>query len=91
VHSRGFFFVLKMASHTDLPERSKANGEEQKQTQQEMDSQHFSPYRADGKLYGFVCVVTGALQPVGQAIIKELAGEFLNLLYHFSYLFSFSV
>jgi hypothetical protein len=23
--------------------------------------------------YGFVCVVTGAQQPVGQAIIKELA------------------
>ncbi|CRK19349.1 hypothetical protein BN1708_012607 [Verticillium longisporum] len=33
----------------------------------------FSPYRADGKLYGFVCVVTGASQPVGQAIIEELA------------------
>ncbi|KAF6842459.1 3-oxoacyl-(acyl-carrier-protein) reductase [Colletotrichum musicola] len=33
----------------------------------------FSPYRADGKLYGFVCVVTGAAQPVGQAIIEELA------------------
>jgi len=39
-----------------------------------MDSEHFSPYRADGKLYGFVCVVTGAQQPVGQAIIRELAG-----------------
>jgi hypothetical protein len=25
--------------------------------------------------YGFVCVVTGASQPVGQAIIEELAGE----------------
>lgn len=24
--------------------------------------------------YGFVCVVTGAQQPVGQAIIRELAG-----------------
>ncbi|OBR15475.1 3-oxoacyl-(Acyl-carrier-protein) reductase [Colletotrichum higginsianum IMI 349063] len=34
----------------------------------------FSPYRADGKLHGFVCVVTGAAQPVGQAIIEELAG-----------------
>ncbi|OLN88485.1 3-oxoacyl-[acyl-carrier-protein] reductase 4 [Colletotrichum chlorophyti] len=33
----------------------------------------FSPYRPDGKLYGFVCVVTGAAQPVGQAIIEELA------------------
>jgi len=66
----------------------------------EMDTEHFSPYRADGKLvstlwisaelegrrieywianlldaqYGFVCVVTGAQQPVGQAIIQELAG-----------------
>jgi hypothetical protein len=65
-----------MASQTELPERSKVGGEGEKQTQQEMDSQHFSPYRADGKLYGFVCVVTGALQPVGQAIIKELAGNF---------------
>ncbi|TDZ13097.1 3-oxoacyl-[acyl-carrier-protein] reductase FabG [Colletotrichum spinosum] len=35
----------------------------------------FSPYRADGKLYGFVCVVTGAAQPVGQAIIEELAAH----------------
>ena len=26
--------------------------------------------------YGFVCVVTGAQQPVGQAIIQELAGMF---------------
>ncbi|GKT42189.1 3-oxoacyl-[acyl-carrier-protein] reductase FabG [Colletotrichum spaethianum] len=33
----------------------------------------FSPYRADGKLYGFVCVVTGAAQPVGRAIVEELA------------------
>jgi len=40
-----------------------------------MDTEHFSPYRADGKLYGFVCVVTGAQQPVGQAIIKELAAH----------------
>jgi hypothetical protein len=39
------------------------------------DTEHFSPYRADGKLYGFVCVVTGAQQAVGQAIIRELAGE----------------
>ncbi|KAB5580159.1 hypothetical protein GE09DRAFT_1182586 [Coniochaeta sp. 2T2.1] len=36
-------------------------------------TEDFSPYRADGKLYGFVCVVTGASQPVGQAIIEELA------------------
>jgi hypothetical protein len=40
-----------------------------------MDTEHFSPYRPDGKLYGFVCVVTGAQQPVGRAIVKELAGE----------------
>ncbi|KAH8674705.1 hypothetical protein BGZ60DRAFT_429684 [Tricladium varicosporioides] len=41
----------------------------------EMDTEHFSPYRTDGKLYGFVCVVTGAQQPVGQAIIHELAAH----------------
>ncbi|KAI4101323.1 MAG: hypothetical protein LQ339_005121 [Xanthoria mediterranea] len=35
----------------------------------------FSPYRADGKLYGFVCVVSGADQPVGEAIIYELAAH----------------
>lgn len=39
------------------------------------DSEHFSPYRADGKLYGFVCVVTGATQPVGLAVVKELAAH----------------
>jgi hypothetical protein len=39
------------------------------------ESDHFSPYRADGKLYGFVCVVTGANQPVGGAIAVELAGN----------------
>ncbi|KAL1639560.1 hypothetical protein SLS58_007759 [Diplodia intermedia] len=38
-----------------------------------MDSEHFSPYRPDGKLYGFVCVVTGATQPIGRAIVHELA------------------
>ena len=38
------------------------------------ESDHFSPYRADGKLYGFVCVVTGANLPVGGAIVTELAG-----------------
>lgn len=38
------------------------------------ESDHFSPYRADGKLYGFVCVVTGANMPVGSAIVTELAG-----------------
>lgn len=41
----------------------------------DIKADHFSPYRADGKLYGFVCVVTGAQQPVGQAIIQELAGK----------------
>lgn len=35
----------------------------------------FSPYRSDGKLYGFVCVVTGASQLVSQAIIEELAAH----------------
>jgi hypothetical protein len=41
----------------------------------EAESDHFSPYRADGKLYGFVCIVTGADQPVGAAIVTELAGK----------------
>ncbi|KAL2352346.1 hypothetical protein BJ546DRAFT_849949 [Cryomyces antarcticus] len=40
-----------------------------------MDSDHFSPYRPDGKLYGFVCVVTGATHPVGMAITLELAAH----------------
>ncbi|KAF2452472.1 hypothetical protein BDY21DRAFT_359288 [Lineolata rhizophorae] len=40
-----------------------------------MDSEHFSPYRADGKLYGFVCVVTGATMPIGTAITLELAAH----------------
>ncbi|CAK4033899.1 Hypothetical predicted protein [Lecanosticta acicola] len=35
----------------------------------------FSPYRADGKLLGFVCIVTGATQPVGRAIVAELAAH----------------
>ncbi|CAK1355417.1 hypothetical protein CB0940_00858 [Cercospora beticola] len=35
----------------------------------------FSPYRSDGKLYGFVCIVTGATQPVGRAIVTELAAH----------------
>ena len=30
--------------------------------------------------YGFVCVVTGAQQPVGQAIIQELAGMLSSFL-----------
>lgn len=38
-------------------------------------TEDFSPYRTDGKLHGFVCVVTGASQPVGQAIIQELAAH----------------
>ncbi|KAL8920180.1 MAG: hypothetical protein Q9208_006426 [Pyrenodesmia sp. 3 TL-2023] len=38
-------------------------------------SSPFSPYRADGKLYGFVCVVSGANQPVGEAIVSELAAH----------------
>jgi NAD(P)-dependent dehydrogenase (short-subunit alcohol dehydrogenase family) len=38
-------------------------------------TEDFSPYRSDGKLYGFVCVVTGASAPVGQAIIEELAAH----------------
>lgn len=36
---------------------------------------HFSPYRTDGKLYGFVCIVTGATQLVGKEIVKELAAH----------------
>ncbi|KAF2281272.1 NAD(P)-binding protein [Westerdykella ornata] len=40
-----------------------------------LDSEHFSPYRPDGKLYGFVCVVTGAEQPIGRAIVNELAAH----------------
>ncbi|KAF2718827.1 NAD(P)-binding protein [Polychaeton citri CBS 116435] len=39
------------------------------------ESEHFSPYRSDGKLYGFVCIVTGAIQPVGRAITHELAAH----------------
>ncbi|MCJ1236169.1 hypothetical protein MMC14_004146 [Varicellaria rhodocarpa] len=39
------------------------------------DSAYFSPYRQDGKLYGFVCVVTGATQPVGKAVVLELAAH----------------
>lgn len=50
------------------------------------DTDHFSPYRADGKLYGFVCVVTGAQQPVGQAIITELAGKCCHSLISVSYI-----
>lgn len=35
----------------------------------------FSPYRADGKLFGFVCTVTGVDGPIGKAIVRELAGK----------------
>ena len=38
------------------------------------DKSPFSPYRQDGKLFGFVAVVTGADQPIGKAISLELAG-----------------
>lgn len=48
---------------------------EQKGNQQESESTHFSPYRTDGKLYGFVCIVTGATRPVGKAIVLELAAH----------------
>ena len=44
-------------------------------TTMDKESEYFSPYRADGKLYGFVCVVTGADQPVGKAIAFELAAH----------------
>lgn len=39
------------------------------------DSDYFSPYRPDGKLYGFVCVVTSAAHPIGAAIATELAAH----------------
>ncbi|KAF2729101.1 NAD(P)-binding protein [Polyplosphaeria fusca] len=53
-----------------------AEGNAQQTQQSEVDeSEHFSPYRSDGKLYGFVCVVTGATQPVGKAIVAELAAH----------------
>lgn len=39
------------------------------------DDNSLSPYRSDGKLYGFVCIVTGATQPIGQAIVAELAAH----------------
>lgn len=37
------------------------------------ETEHFSPYRADGKLFGFIAIVTGATAPVGQAVVAELA------------------
>ncbi|MCJ1315488.1 hypothetical protein MMC15_000808 [Xylographa vitiligo] len=39
------------------------------------DSEFFSPYRPDGKLYGFICVVTGATLPIGRSIVYELAAH----------------
>lgn len=39
------------------------------------DSAYFSPYRHDGKLYGFICIVTGATLPIGRAIAFELAAH----------------
>jgi NAD(P)-dependent dehydrogenase (short-subunit alcohol dehydrogenase family) len=39
------------------------------------DSAYFSPYRPDGKLYGFICVVTGATLPLGRSICHELAAH----------------
>jgi hypothetical protein len=56
-----------------MPGQTQSNGPAGLQ-QPNVESEHFSPYRTDGKLYGFVCVVTGALQPIGRAIVKELAG-----------------
>ncbi|GAB7365887.1 hypothetical protein MBLNU230_g7217t1 [Neophaeotheca triangularis] len=41
----------------------------------EPETAHFSPYRSDGKLYGFVCIVTGAEQSLGKAIVHELAAH----------------
>ncbi|KAL9110042.1 MAG: hypothetical protein Q9227_005381 [Pyrenula ochraceoflavens] len=48
------------------------------------ESASFSPYRSDGKLYGFVCVVTGVDKPVGQAIAIELAGQSIPRLSNYS-------
>ncbi|KAI9790171.1 MAG: hypothetical protein M1816_005371 [Peltula sp. TS41687] len=39
------------------------------------ESAYFSPYRPDGKLYGFICVVTGATHPIGKTIVSELAAH----------------
>ncbi|KAI9681133.1 MAG: hypothetical protein M1817_002415 [Caeruleum heppii] len=48
------------------------------------ESEYFSPYRPDGKLYGFICVVTGATQPVGKAIVLELAAHGAACIYEVS-------
>ncbi|EME50269.1 hypothetical protein DOTSEDRAFT_165376 [Dothistroma septosporum NZE10] len=42
---------------------------------QTSEDNYLSPYRSDGKLYGFVCIVTGATQPIGRAIVAELAAH----------------
>ena len=45
----------------------------------EAESDNFSPYRLDGKCYGFVTVVTGADKPIGAAVVAELAGKYYRL------------
>ncbi|KAL1302471.1 hypothetical protein AAFC00_002862 [Neodothiora populina] len=45
------------------------------------ESEHFSPYRADGKLYGFVCIVTGGAQAIGKSIVLELAAHGAAVIY----------
>ncbi|MCJ1474347.1 hypothetical protein MMC13_003005 [Lambiella insularis] len=44
-------------------------------TTAQSDSAYFSPYRSDGKLYGFISVVTGATLPIGRAVVFELAAH----------------
>ncbi|KAI9759159.1 MAG: hypothetical protein M4579_002532 [Chaenotheca gracillima] len=51
------------------------NAPELRDTPAAPDEDFSSPYRSDGKLYGFVCVVTGATQPVGRAIVLEIAAH----------------
>lgn len=41
------------------------------------EEDHFSPYRSDGKLFGFVCVVAGADTAIGAAVVAELVGVYL--------------
>lgn len=45
------------------------------------ESDPFSPYRTDGKLYGFVCIVTGADKPIGAAVVAELAAHGAAVIY----------
>lgn len=42
---------------------------------------NFSPYRPDGKLLGFICIVTGVDGALGKAIVRELAGSCLMLIW----------